>query len=101
MNPSEINQENNELYRLFQKFSRESKLTILSSVSSIVALLALLMSWSAVNSATRAVAKVDYELTATRQELLITKNEIRMLEVFIDQLIDAMKDNDIATPEKK
>ncbi len=102
---TDLKAETNLLNKAIDAIKEQAASLTHSKLAVIVAVLALLitslLSALAVNSASSAMAMVKYELGATRQELLITKNEMRMLEVFIDQLIDAMKESGIETPEKK
>lgn len=82
---SDLQAEDNRFHRLFEKFSTESKALTIAFVALIVTVLALLMSFMALNAAKDAKIQVEYELTATRQELLILKNQLRLTDVYLQQ----------------
>jgi len=95
---SELRAKDNRLNRLFQKFSNESKAVTIASVSLIVSVLSLLMAWSAVNSATNAKAKVDYELRATQQDVTAMKNKITLQTVYLQELYFLMQKKGLEPP---
>jgi len=83
---TELQAEENRLHRLFKQFSSESQAVTIASVALIASLLCLLIAWSALNSATHAKAKVEYELQASRDELTEAKNRTTLYIVYVQQL---------------
>jgi len=90
---TELQADENRLYRLFKQFSGESKAVTIASVALITALLCLLIAWSALNSATHAKAMVEYELGATRAEMTALKNEVRLSELYVEELVAEIKNS--------
>jgi len=90
---TELQADENRYHRLFKQFSSESKAVTIASVALIAALLCLLMAWSALNSATHAKAMVEYELQATRNELTALKNEVRLSELYVEELVAEIKNS--------
>ncbi len=80
---TDLQVEDNRLHRLFLKFSAESRLITIVSVALIVTVLALLMAFMALDAAKDAKIQVEYELAATRQELLILKNHMTLTDVYL------------------
>lgn len=98
MGTSEIQVDESKTYRLFEKFSRESVLIILVSICMIATLVAVLTAVLAMNSATHAEAKVDYELWATREEATARKNLMVLHNVYLQELYLIMKDAGLEPP---
>jgi len=90
---SDLQADANARYRLFKEFFIESKAVTIASVALITALLCLLIAWSALNSATHAKAMVEYELQATRSELTALKNEVRLSELYVEELVAEIKNS--------
>lgn len=83
--PTDLQADNNRLHRLFEKFSAESKALTIASVALIVTVLALLMAFMALDAAKDAKIQVEYELAATRQEIVVLKNQMRLTDVYLQQ----------------
>jgi len=83
--PTDLQVDDNRFHRLFLKFSSESKALTIASVALIVTVLALLMAFMALDAAKHAKIQVEYELTATRQELVVLKNQMRLTDVYLQQ----------------
>jgi len=81
--PTDLQVDDNRFHRLFEKFSSESKALTIASVALIVTVLALLMAFMALDAAKDAKIQVEYELAATRQELLILKNHMTLTNVYL------------------
>ena len=81
----DLQAENNRINRLFERFSSEARLVSIATVALIVSALSLLMAFMALDAAEHAKIQVEYELAATRQELLILKNQLRMTDVYLQQ----------------
>ncbi len=92
MEPSEIQGEYARFVKTIKDFSKERDIVILSAIAVIASILAILMSWSAVDSAKDADAKVDRELWETREELTATKNMMVLHNVYLQELYLIMKD---------
>lgn len=73
-----------------------SKLAVIIAVLGL--LLTSLLSALAVYSSASAKAMVEYELEATRQEIVLMKNEVRLLEVYVQDLEATIKVNEYVTP---
>lgn len=83
--PTDLQVEDNRLHRLFKQFSSESRAVSIATIALIITVLALLMSFMALDAATNAKIQVEYELQATREELFILKNQLRLTDVYLLQ----------------
>jgi len=72
--------------RAIKEISKERDIVILSAVAVIASIVSVLMSWSAVDSAKDAKAMVEYELVATRKELLVSQNRTSLYIVYVQRL---------------
>jgi len=95
---TELQADENRYHRLFKQFSSESKAVTIASVALIAALLCLLIAWSALNSATHAKAMVEYELQASRNELIETKNRTSLYIVYVQDLQADLKTHGFEVP---
>lgn len=101
---TDLNTETNEQFRFFKRFSREGLLVSLCLTVTVISGLALFQSWIALYSATQAHAMVDYELHATRDEIKILKNQMRLTDVYLQKnhvKMDALNINPVPLPERK
>ncbi len=81
-----INQERSEKYRYLDKLNYVPKFIIISACCGFIAGVALILSVLAMYNATDANAKVDYELSATRKELLVSQNRTTLYIVYVQRL---------------
>ena len=100
----DLQADSNKLHRLFHKFSNESRAISISTVALIVSLLALLMAYMAVHSSNVALAKIDYELQATRSEITELKGQLALTDVYLQRVHVIIESNGLEAPplpEKK
>ena len=84
--PTNINPERNEKYRYLDQLSYVPKFIIISACAGFLAGVALILSVLAMYNATSANAKVDYELAATRKELLVSQNRTTLYISYVQVL---------------
>ena len=82
----EINPERNEKYRYLDKLGYLPKFIIISACCGFLAGVALILSVLGLFSSTGASAKVDYELEATRKELLVAENRTTLYILLVQEL---------------
>jgi len=95
MKTTDLNPERSEKYRHLEKLGYLPKFIIISACCGFLAAIAVVLSVLAMYNSTDANAKVDYELQATRAEIIESNNirikEIRLLQNKVDRLQAELK----------
>jgi len=99
MATTDLQSTTNLLNRVLAKIKLESRSLETSKLAVIIAVIGLILSsligWSALNSATHAKAMVEYELQASRAEIIALKNrmenEAAMTNVYLQENYILMK----------
>lgn len=83
---TDLNPERSEKYRHLDTLGYVPRFIIISACCAFVAAFALLIGALSLYNSTDANAKVDYELAATRKELLVSQNRTTLYITYVQTL---------------